>query len=209
MADNTKTADVLMDWTICDDIAGVPSIETDELDDTQGLNVSLSALLHIDICHNDALDAGTNYLTCKIWVKTGSTDESWHIFRSFQATAGQANAQILAAASGSGQTPADRVQVAATANFDAPGDSYFLKDTTTLADSCIVVNKDVVTNDYVEVMDDMVRAYDTADYLYDIVDHFTVNLPDTIAAAKVTFHNSDGDATYACRVHYSLVTGIV
>ena len=126
-----------------------------------------------------------------------------------QATGGQANGQILAAASGSGQANPDRIEVGSTTNFETPGDKYFLKDVGTLADSCIVWNKDFVNDDYVQALDDLVNAYDNADYLYDIVDQWNINLPASVQAANVVFFNQDGDATYACRVRYTIITAIV
>jgi hypothetical protein len=208
MADYTKTQGQLMDWTTLDDTGGVPSLESPALDSGEALDSSIEAHFHIDVCHQDANDASTNNVEVVVWGKSGTTDEDWHEIARLAATGGTANGQILAAASGSGQANADRIEVAATANFQDPGDVYFLKDAGVLANSCIVLNKDYVSNDYVEAMDDLANAYDTADYLYDIVDQFTITLPSSLQAARVTFHNPDGDATYACRIRYTLVTAM-
>lgn len=209
MADYTKTQGQLMDWTLLDDTGGVPSLESPALDSGESLDSSLLATLHIDMCHADANDAGTANASYIVWGKSGTTDEDWHKLFEGQADAGQANGQVLAAASGSGQANPNRIEVAATANFQTPGDSYFLKDVGTLADSCIVVNKDYVLNDYIECIDDLVNAYDTADYVYDIVNQWSLQLPGDLQAVRVTFHNPDGDATYACRVRYTMVTDLV
>jgi len=209
MADYTKINGQLMDLSTCDDTGGVPTLETPELDSGEGLNDAIETQLQIDVAHQDANDAGTNNLEVIILGKSGTTDEDWHEIMRFQASGGQANAQILAAASGSGQANPNRIEVAATANFETPGDLYFLKDVGSLADSCIVFNKDYIVNDYVEAIDDLVNAYDNADYLYDIVDQWSITLPPGFQSVKVLFANPDGDATYACRVRYTMVTDIV
>ena len=209
MADFTKAAGgQLMDWTLLDDTGGVPSLETAALDSGESLDVALEALLFIDMAHADANDAATNYAYAVIWIKSGTTDDDWHEFLRLQATGGTANVQILNAASGPAQANDDRIEVAATANFDTPGDVYFLHDLGTLADSAIAVNLDVVTNDYVQAVDNLVNDYDTADYLRDIVDQWSIILPASIEAARVTFHNTDADATYACRVRHKVITAI-
>lgn len=207
MADYTNAAGAqLLDWTTLDDTGAVPTTESSALT----VDTNIGTTLHIDMCHQDANDASTNYAGAIVFVKSGTTDEDWHEFVRLQATGGQANAQVLAAASGSGQANPDRIEVAATANFQTPGAKYFLKDVGTLADSCIVTNKDYVSNDYVEAMDDLVNAYDSSDYLYDIVDQWNVFIPGEmgIKSVKVFFYNTDGDATYACRVRYSQATDL-
>lgn len=209
MANFTKTQGQLMDWTLLDDTGGVPSLESAALDSGEGLDAAMVTTLHIDICHADTNDASMNTAECIIWGKSGITDEDWHELFRFQADGGQANGQVLAAASGSGQANPDRIEVAATANFQIPGDVYFLKDAGALAASCIVVNKDFVTDDYIECIDDLVNAYDTSDYVYDLVNQWSVQLPADLQAARATFHNPDGDATYACRVRYTMATDLV
>jgi len=211
MSDFTTERGQLQDWTTLDDTGGVPTSETSALDGTMTgtLSECLEAMLHIVMAHQDANDASTNNAGYRVLIKVNSnSDEDWRTFFEVQATGGQANAQVLAANSGSGQANPERIEVAATANFDTPGDVYFLKDAGTLADSCIVVNQDVVTNDYVEHIDDLVNAYDTSDYLYDIVDQWDVLLPRGIQDVKVLFYNTDADATYATRVDYTAVTDI-
>jgi hypothetical protein len=54
----------------------------------------------------------------------------------------------------------------------------------------------------------LVNAYDSSDYLYDIVDEWNIEIPGETQQARVFFYNTDGDATYACRVDYELVTDI-
>lgn len=204
MADMTIAAPVqLLDWSILDDTGGEPFLSGGIITSDSWLGTNLM----IDMAHADANDAGSNEATCKIWNKGGTTNEDWHLWMQLSANAGQANAQILAAASGSGQANPDRIEVAATANFQTPGDMYFLKDVGTLANSCLITNRDYVSNDYVRAIHDLVNAYDNADYLYDIVDQWIVLVPPT-KYILVTFHNKDGDATYACRIQYEAITDI-
>src|SRR3990172_7231533 len=206
MADFTKTQGQLMDWTLLDDTGAVPSLESAALDSGEALDVALEAILHIDMCHADANDASTNYAIAIIWIKAGTTDEDWHEFIRLQATGGIANSQQLAANSGSGQANPDRIEVASTTNFTVPGAKYFLHDVGSLIASAIVVNFDFVTNDYIQCVDALVNAYDSADFVRSIVDQWSIILPSSVQAARVTFHNPDGDATYACRVQYTIIT---
>lgn len=205
MADYTiATAVQLLDWSLLDDTAGDPYL----LGGTINSDSWLMTNVMIDMAHADANDAGTNEAMCKIWTKGGTTNEDWHLWMPLTANAGQAHGQILAAASGSGQANEDRIEVAATANFQIPGDTYFLKDAGTLANSCLVTNRNFVSNDYVQVTHNLVNAYDNADYLYDIVDQFTITVPAT-KHILIDFYNKDGDANYACRIQYEAVTAIV
>lgn len=204
MADMTIAAPVqLLDWSILDDTGGEPFLSGGIITSDSWLGTNLM----IDMAHADANDAANNEATCKIWNKGGATNEDWHLWMQLSANSGQANARVLAAASGSGQANPDRIEVAATANFQIPGDTYFLKDVGTLANSCLVTNRDYVSNDYVRAIHDLVNAYDNADYLYDIVDQWIVLVPPT-KYILITFHNKDGDATYACRIQYEAITDI-
>ena len=205
MADYTKSNGQLMDWTLLDDIAATPFLSSGELDSGESLDVAIEAVLHIDMCHADANAAG-DAAYCAVFIKSGTTDEDWHELVRVQATGGTANVGNCDAASAAAQP---NVYLTSTTNFENPGDKYFLKDETTLADSCIIINGDYVNDDYVIAIDNLVNAYDAADNLYDIVDQWNIVLPNTVKAAKVVFFNEDADATYACRVRYSLVTEIV
>lgn len=206
--DNTKAQGILLDWSLLDDTGGIPFLATPELNSGENLDSAIHTFLHIDIAHIDA-NAVTAGSEAKIivWIKSGTTNEDWHVHHILEATGNTANVQILAAASGSGQGNPERIEVAATANFQIPGDIYFLWDAGTIANSCIVCNKTYAINDYVTHINDLVNAYDNADYLVNIIDSFPpLLLPDSIQASKITFHNPDGDANYACRVHYTQVT---
>lgn len=204
MADMTIAAPVqLLDWSILDDTGGDPFLSGGIITSDSWLNTNLM----IDMVHADTNDTGSNEAMCKIWSKGGIANEDWHLWMQLNASAGQANGQILAAASGAGQANPDRIEVAATANFQTPGDMYFIRDMGTLVDSCLVTNRDYITNDYIRIVHDLVNAYDNADYLYDIVDQWIVSVPPT-KYILITFHNTDGDATYACRIQYEAITDI-
>ena len=58
------------------------------------------------------------------------------------------------------------------------------------------------------MVDNLVNTFAIGDDLLDIVDQWNAELPEGTQAARVTFHNNDADATYACRVRYSMVTDI-
>jgi len=204
MATATKSQGELLDWTLLSDDIGV---ESNALDSGEGYDDSLKAMLHVTMAHADA-NANTGSPGFVVLVRVSGTDEGWREFIRLAATITTANGQILAAASGSGQGNPERIEVAATANFDGIGDAVFLKDVGTLADSCLVFIKDFVTDDYVENIDELVNAYDNADYLYDVVDQWNIELPISCDEAKVLFFNDDADSEFAVRVDYSFVDAI-
>ena len=204
MASATKSQGELLDWTLLTDDAGV---ESTVLNSGEGYDDSLQAMLHVTMAHADA-NANTGTPGFVVLIRVSGTDEGWREFIRLSATITTANGQVLAAASGSGQANPERIEVAATANFDGIGDVAFLKDVGTLVDSCLIVIKDVVTDDYVENIDELVNTYDSADYLYDVVDQWNIELPISCDEAKVLFFNDDADSEFACRVDYTMVDAI-
>lgn len=207
MADYTKTSGQLMDWSTLDDTGGVPFLESSEIGSGENLDGSIECILHIDAALTAGVAGDPAY--CSILIKSGITDEDWHPYISFQLTGGTANFETLNQNSGAGQANPDRIEVAATADFQTPGDKYYLRDSSNILNSCIVINKDYVLNDYIQVMDDLVNAYDGgSDWISDIVDQWNVTLPPTISAAKVIFYNTDADSNYNCKVRYTIVTEI-
>ena len=202
--DATKSLGSLMDWTLLDDTAGTPVTESGELDSGEGLDASVVGILHIDMCHADGNAAGTA-AGISILIKSGTTDEDWHEFLRVSATAGTANVGDCDDTSASAQAV---IPLASTTNFETAGDIYFLKDEGTLADSCLVQLQTFANDVSITVIDNLVNAYDASDNTYDIVDTWNIKLPSTIQSCKVLFYNTDADATYACRVKYTLLTDI-
>ncbi len=209
MADFTKTTGQLMDWTTLDDTGAVPTLETGELDSGESLDVAIETMLHIDVCSID-INAKANAVEVIVLIKTGTTDDDWSEHIRVSASTTTATDENIAADSGLGEANPDRVEVAATAGFITPGQRFFIKDASTLADSTIAWIKDYVSNDYIQVTKNLLHKYllATPDVIYDIVDQWDIVLPPSIAAAKVLFANDDADANYACRVRYTMDTAI-
>jgi len=199
-ADFTKASGELQDWILLDDTAAVPTIDTSALTTTDDVAV----FLHITMAHCNTSAAG-DLAGFSILVKSGTTDEHWEEFIRMTATGGTANAGNCDQESASAQA---NVYIAATANFDAPGQLIFFHDAGTMADSCLIVNKDTTTDDYITAIDNLVNTYDADDFLYDIVDQWTVQIPASIVVSKILFYNTDADANYACRVRYTKVTDL-
>ena len=204
MATSTKSQDELLDWTILDETIG---IESAILNAGEGLNDNLVGMLHVTMAHCDA-NANTGTPGFVVLIRVSGTDEGWREYIRMSATITQANAQVLAANSGTSQPNPDRIEVAATANFDGIGDMVFLCDEGDITNSCIVFIKNYVANDYVTNIDNLVGDYDTSDYLYDVIDQWNIELPLGIDEAKVLFFNDDSDSEFAVRVDYSFVDAI-
>lgn len=206
MADFTKVDGQLINWSVLVAAASGAAhfVETSIFEIPDDIKITL----HIDMCHKDTNDAA-DPAGVSVFIRSGTTNEDWHELCKYEATGGTALGVVLAAASGQGEANPDRIEVAATSNFQTAGDKYFLMDAGTLGGSCIVVNKGYKTNDYIVSMDPLLNAYDTSDYIYNIVDQWNIRVPSTVKAAKVIFWNTDADATYACRARYSKDTNIV
>ena len=205
MADASKEQGQLMDWTLLDDTGGTPTLESGVLNSGEGLDSSLDTVVHITMCHADANDAGTASAGWRVLGRVSGTDEGWRQLSEGQADAGQANAGDCDAESAAAQA---NVYVTSTTNFENPGDVYFLMDVGTLADSCLVINKDFANDDYFTHIDNLVNTYDSSDFVYDIVNQWQVRIPVGYEEVKVVFYNTDGDATYACRVDYAQLTDV-
>lgn len=209
MATLTVAQGQVLDWTLLDDTGtDDPYAGTGEVSVTAG---ALKWTLRIVVAHTDTNDGSTNYVTVSVMVQAGSNDndEDWREILSQQAGGGQATAEALDANSGSGQANPEQIKVAATTDWDTGlGENLFLLDAGILADSCLVKIRGWSDADYYINAWELENAYDSADSLFDGVDFINVQLPEGTEKYLVTFHNSDGDATYAVRVDYDAVLEI-
>jgi hypothetical protein len=199
--DFTKTDAQINNWTA---VGADTSVESSAIANTD--NLGKLVLIDAASTSTNAVTAGEELLVI-VWIKSGATDEFWHVLTQFKHSGTTANTQALAAASGPSQANPDRVELASTTNFAAQGAVYFLNDNT-LASSEIVCCLDVATNDYMQAIDALVRDHDTSDAMYDQVSQWVVRLPPECQAARVTFHNRDDDATYAVRVRTAEISEI-
>lgn len=205
MADATKARGQLMDWTLLDDTGGTFSIETPVLDSGENQDSSMSTILNVVMAHADGNDAGSNYASFKVLGRVDDTDEGWREISNLQATGGTAAVGDLDQESASAQP---NVYIVSTTSFETPGDCYLLKDEDTITNSQLVYNKDFANDDYTVMIDNLVNTFSTDDNLYDIVNQWQIRIPFEYQEVKVIFYNTDGDATYVCRVDYLQVTDI-
>lgn len=207
MADYTKGQGQILDWTLLDDLlSDNPFAETGIQTKSDEIKVSL----HIVVAHKDANGAGTAGVVVSVLGRAAADAEGWRKLLEVTAEAGQATAEALNANSGAGQANPERIEVADTTDWDTGEPEWlFLLDSGTLINSCLCLIEGWVDNDYYINAWNLVNAYDNADLLYDKVSQFTITIPEDIQYFNVTFHNPDGDATYAVRVDYSEVTDIV
>lgn len=202
MSDYTKADSELMNWTqLSGTGAGTPFVESSELDMSDG---DMITTLHIDFCRYDN-NAASDKAGCVVLVKGGTTDEDWHEFRRFEMDDSLPTERNVDQASNSGQP---NLYIDSTVGFESPGDKYFVGDVGSVTDSCIVVNKDVVTNDYIICMDNLPHTYTITDNVYNVLEQWDVKLPGAVSKVKVIFFNPDADATYACRVQVSQTTDL-
>lgn len=198
-ADYTTTKGVLMDWTLLDDTAATPYLESDPL----VTDTWIGAIIYIDVAHADTNAVATAGVV-KIWAKSGTTDEDWHEIQELSIDDDTANAGDIDDACPSANAT---LYLTSTTNFETSGDVYFVKDVGTLANSCLIINGTFSNDVHVISVDPRVNAYDASDYAYDVVDQWPVRLGPGFTY-KVTFHNKDADATFACRIRYRAETAI-
>jgi len=205
--DATKSYGQLLDWTMLDqrDDTHTEYVDSAVLDSGESADSALRIVLHIDMAHQDANAAGDPAYAI-IFVKSGATDECWHKFLTLEATGGTANAGDIDREAAAAQ---NEIGLASTTNFETGGDTYFVLDVGDITASCLVTNTgDYDNDDDIVVMDNLVNTYDDADYLYDIVDQWSIRIPEAFQIVKVLFTNTDADATYAVRVHYNVLTDV-
>ena len=204
-ADATKAQGQLMDWTLLDDTAGTPFVESAVLDAGEGYDAAITTVLHVTMCHCSA-DAAGDYAGFKVFVRISADEEGWREFVNLRASGGTSNVGDMDDTAASAQAV---IPLTATTNFETPGDVFFLHDAGTMADSCLVIFGGTYDNDVsITVIDNLVNAYDASDNLYDIVDQWTISIPGECDEAKVLFYNTDADCNYACRIDYSHRTDI-
>ena len=199
-ADLTKASGELQDWVLLDDTGAVPTTETSVLTTTDDVAV----FYHITMAHANTSAAG-DLAGFSLLIKSGTTDEHWEEFIRMSATGGTANEGDIDQQSASAQA---NVYLAATANFNTPGQIIFVKNVGDITGSCLVQNKDTTTDDYITAIDNLAVTFETDDVTYDIVDQWTVQIPSSVVVSKILFYNTDADANYACRVRYTKATDI-
>jgi hypothetical protein len=204
VADASKIQGQLLDWTLLDDTASdSPSVDSGELDIGEG---AVDVVLNIAVAHKDANAASTNFVTYKVFVKTGANDEDWRLHATGGAGGGTAVKEDVAAQSASAQ---NRIEVADTTDWNTGlGERLFLLDAT-LLNSEIVQIFGWVDNDAYLCVDNLTITHEnTADLLDGLVES-PVSIPNGVRYVKVVFSNADDDANYAVRVDYSGVSAYV
>ena len=207
MANYTKSEGQVLDWTLLDDFASnAPFVETT----IPTKSNEIAHLLHVVVAHNDIIDAATSHVRIKVLTRAGADDEAWRTVNELQSGGGQATTESLNANSGVSEANPERIEVASTADWDDAdcGETLFLLDAGTLADSCLVEIEGWADNDYYICAWDLERDYDNADSLFDGVSQHTIVIPASAQYYNVMFWNTHGTATYAVRVDYTEVDAI-
>ncbi len=198
-----RTVTELLAWTDLSDTGNVPWLETSQID----ISNEVGCLLNIDM----AQDNTTAIADSPIWIawgKAGSTDDDWHEFaRGSYGTIANGVTDLSADSLSSGDTTC---RVADTTHMEYYGQKVFIKHST-LANSMINTVVDYSNDVMVELLDGATADFtDSADIMCpstgDGVKQWSVRVPDEMWAAKISFHNRDNDAIFACRVQYNFIT---
>ena len=197
-ADVTKSQGELYDWTLLDDVAGGPTLETG----THTYTATLSSVLNIVMVNiGAAADAGS--VGFMVFIRYGASDDGWRLWTDLTADVAAAVTIDVDAQAASGQAV---IPLSSTTNFDEPAriaDTFFLRDTV-LANSELVVWGGTFDNDVsITVIDNITETKENTADIYQVVSQWNIRLPNGNDEAKVVFYNRDADANYACRVDYA------
>jgi hypothetical protein len=207
-AERTNTQ--LQDWGTLDDSgSGTPYLETSQVD----ISSEVSCLLHIDMCQDNTAAIGTSAFAI-IWGKSGSADEDWHeICKREYGTTACTEVDVS-----EGADSGDTTMACDTTNFayGMVGSKVFVSEKGTGTNSFIATVIDWTDANTLWLLDgvgnditDTAHAdkiYCTTASPFGAVAQWNIRMPEECWAAKVSFHNPDADAVYACRVRYSFIT---
>ena len=197
-----RTATELLNWTdLSDTGSDAPWLETAQVD----ISSEVVCLLNIDMAQDNTV-AITIGPVWRAYGKTGSTDDDWHIFADGDyGTVSNALTDVSSWSSGEVSCG-----VTDTTHIEYYGQRVFIKHAT-LANSMVNTVVDYTNDNKCWMMDTpAVDFTNTADIMCttagDGVTTWPVRVPDEYWAAKVSFHNRDADAIFACRVQYNFIT---
>ena len=203
-----RTVTQLLDWnTLNDTGSATPYLESGQAD----ISSQISCLFHIDMAQENTT-AISDTAFCKVWGKSGSTDEDWHeIAKLTYGTVASTQIDVSG-----GADAADVSMACDTTKWSATmlGSKVFVHNVGTEANSFIATVVDFTTTvNELWLMDGAGTDTTTADKIYCLtvspfsaVAQWNVRIPEEMWAAKASFHNPDADANYACRVRYTMIT---
>ena len=200
-----RTVAEVMNWTLLNDTASAtPWLETSQID----ISADVICIVHIDMaqCNTEAIGTEAKFI---VWGSSGSTDDDWHKIVSLGYGTTASNKIDFSKGVTSGEIS---VGIGDTTGIATQGKSVFIYDTSTLGNSQLNTLVDFSANVALFLLDGASRDYSTEDDILcptattgNGVSQWNVEIPE-FWAAKVTFHNTDADANYACRVQRPFVT---
>jgi hypothetical protein len=169
----------------------------------QDVSTKLAATI---ICFHASVEATANTNPGSFLVQvsgSASGDEDWATVAQFTATSSTADDEAMTATEPAGETV---LAVASTTGFVA-GDTLYIQDVGTVADSEWAKCQEIVTNTSVNLIDGLTNAKDSSDKIWNDADIFTCSLDLTaISRLRVVFHH-EGAAGANCHVKALMVTG--
>jgi hypothetical protein len=202
-----RTCTELMNWTLLDDKgSATPYVDSGQVD----ISSDILCILHISMaqCNTTAIAATP---TVKVWGSSGSTADDWNLITEL----------------GYGTTPSGKIDMSKgitsgeyscgigdTSGAETWGQTVFFCHTT-FTSSMINVVRDWSNDSAMFFLNPATTDFTTGtDLLCPTggtlpgVLQWNVEVPDGFWAAKVSFHNPDDDANFACRVQYTKVTDL-
>lgn len=200
-----RTCTELMNWTLLDDNAsGAPYLDSGQVD----ISSDILCTLHISMaaCNTLAISASP---TVKVWASSGSTADDWNLITELAYGTTASGKIDLSKGVNSGEYSC---AIGDTSGAETWGQTVFLLHGT-MANSMVNVLRDWSNDGPMFFLNPATTDFTTtADLLCPTggtlpgVVQWNVEVPESMWAAKVSFHNPDGDANFACRVQYTKVT---
>jgi len=194
----------VLNWTLLDDNAsGTPGFTTNEVDFSK--NMSLTLHISMAECNTLAISASP---TVMVWGKSGTTNDDWHLITEV----GYGTVASGKIDMSKGITLGEySCGIGDTSGCETWGQRVFLQHAT-LANSMVNVLLDWSNDGPLFFLNPATIDFtSTADVLCPTggtspgVAQWNVEIPDGFQAAKVSFHNPDADANFACRVQWTKV----
>lgn len=201
--EKNRTTTELLAWTDLSDTGNEPFLETSQID----ISSEIACLLNIAMAQDNTAVIGTSAFWIA-WGKSGGADDDWNEFaRGNYGLIENGVSDFSTTGLSTGDTTG---KVSDVTHLQRRGGKVFLKHGT-LANSMSTTLVDYSGVVKMEILDAATADFTDAAQIFcptngDGVTHWPVRVPDEYWGAKVSFHNPDNDAIYACRVQYNFIT---
>lgn len=191
----TTTEDIIDEWQEV-------TADTLTVGNAEDVSGSYESSVYIEVAPIEAVAQSGVEITVEVSYGT----ENWVKYLSFTSTVVTAGTTTINDGAVTAGDTTLTLTDATTANFDDPGNKWFIKDGT-IANSESVRTVSESTN-VVTIAEQLERNHANGLSVYDHVDNWTVKLPFAVSQVRVLFNNTDADSDVAITTRISKVTAL-